>query len=475
MTINFKTPDIKELKPRILVLGVGGAGGNAINGMIESGLQGVEFIAVNTDAQDLRLSKAQAKIQMGLNLTKGLGAGAKLDIGEASADESLNEIINVLQGSNMVFITAGMGGGTGTGAAHVIARAAKELNILTVGVVTLPFLYEGPSRMRRAQQGLEELRKHVDTIIVVPNQNLFKIASDQTTFEESFQLSNDVLLHGVQSITDLMVRPGLINLDFADVETVMSSMGKAMMGTGQAEGEGRAVKAAEMAINNPLIDDYTLKGAKGLLVNITGGKDLKLFEVDEAVNKVRAEVDPEAELIIGAITDENLDGLMRVSIVATSLDGQQPEPKSVINMVHRIQNRNPGYTDFSNTGSSQSFTFSNPTNSIITNGANALKIEEEIKSENLNVSSNEMETYQENSSENESLESRGVENSSNSVENDFSSNGLENFKFNEEETPELFNSDTEVMNEESSTKSEEEQISEDDDLEIPAFLRRQKN
>jgi len=412
---------------------------------------------------------------MGLNLTKGLGAGAKLDIGEASADESLNEIINVLQGSNMVFITAGMGGGTGTGAAHVIARAAKELNILTVGVVTLPFLYEGPSRMRKAQQGLEELRKHVDTIIVVPNQNLFKIASEQTTFEESFQLSNDVLLHGVQSITDLMVRPGLINLDFADVETVMSSMGKAMMGTGQAEGEGRAVKAAEMAINNPLIDDYTLKGAKGLLVNITGGKDLKLFEVDEAVNKVRAEVDPEAELIIGAITDENLDGLMRVSIVATSLDGQQPEPKSVINMVHRIQNRNPGYTDFSNTGSSQSFTFSNPTNSIITNGANALKIEEEIKNENLNVSSNEMETYQENSSENESLESQGVQNSSNTVENDFSSNGLENFKFNEEETPELFNSDSEVMNEESSTKSEEEQISEDDDLEIPAFLRRQKN
>ena len=412
---------------------------------------------------------------MGLNLTKGLGAGAKLDIGEASADESLNEIINVLQGSNMVFITAGMGGGTGTGAAHVIARAAKELNILTVGVVTLPFLYEGPSRMRKAQQGLEELRKHVDTIIVVPNQNLFKIASEQTTFEESFELSNDVLLHGVQSITDLMVRPGLINLDFADVETVMSSMGKAMMGTGQAEGEGRAVKAAEMAINNPLIDDYTLKGAKGLLVNITGGKDLKLFEVDEAVNKVRAEVDPEAELIIGAITDENLDGLMRVSIVATSLDGQQPEPKSVINMVHRIQNRNPGYTDFSNTGSSQSFTFSNPTNSIITNGANALKIEEEIKSENLDVSSNEMDTYQENSNEKESFESKEAENSPNTVENDFSSNGLENFKFNEEETPELFNSDTETMNKESPIKSGEDQISEEDDLEIPAFLRRQKN
>ena len=305
--INFKAPDIRELKPRILVLGIGGAGGNAIDGMIDAGLQGVEFIAVNTDAQDLKLNKAKTKIQLGVNLNKRFRSRSKIDIGQASADdESLNEIVNILQGANMCFITAGMGGGTGTGAAHVIARAAKELNILTVGVVTLPFLYEGPSRMRRAQQGLEELRRHVDTIIVVPNQNLFKIANEETTFESSFELSNDVLLHGVQSITDLMVRPGLINLDFADVESVMSSMGKAMMGTGEADGEGRALKAAEMAITNPLIDDYTLKGAKGLLVNITGGKDLKLFEVDEAVNKVRAEVDPEAELIIGAITDETI-------------------------------------------------------------------------------------------------------------------------------------------------------------------------
>ena len=484
MTINFKAPDIKELKPRILVLGIGGAGGNAINGMIEAGLQGVEFIAVNTDAQDLRLSHAQTKIQMGLNLTKGLGAGAKLDIGEAAADESLNEIVNVLQGANMVFITAGMGGGTGTGAAHVIARAAKELNILTIGVVTLPFLYEGPSRMRKAHQGLEELRKHVDTIIVVPNQNLFKIASEQTTFEESFELSNDVLLHGVQSITDLMVRPGLINLDFADVETVMSSMGKAMMGTGQAEGEGRAVKAAEMAISNPLIDDYTLKGAKGLLVNITGGKDLKLFEVDEAVNKVRAEVDPEAELIIGAITDEKLDGLMRVSIVATSLDGQQPEPKSVINMVHRIQNRNPGYSDFSNNVANQSFSFSNQNNSIMTNGANALKFEEEAKTE---TESQEASTA--NSAE-EVMSSAIVEEEINSVEDEKSnvseqpietqetesspSNGLENFNF-DEETPELFNSDGETEDQTSLTPEISETKEEEDDLEIPAFLRRQKN
>ena len=486
MTINFKAPEIKELKPRILVLGVGGAGGNAINGMIDSGLQGVEFIAVNTDAQDLRISKAQSKIQMGMNLTKGLGAGAKLDIGQAAADESLNDIVNVLQGSNMVFITAGMGGGTGTGAAHVIARAAKELNILTVGVVTLPFLYEGPSRMRKAQQGLEELRKHVDTIIVVPNQNLFKIASEQTTFEESFELSNDVLLHGVQSITDLMVRPGLINLDFADVETVMSSMGKAMMGTGQAEGEGRATKAAELAINNPLIDDYTLKGAKGLLVNITGGKDLKLFEVDEAVNKVRSEVDPEAELIIGAITDENLDGVMRVSIVATALDGQQPEPKSVINMVHRIQNRNPGYSDFANNGSAQSLAFSNPNNSIITHGANALKLEEEVKSENLeasHVNETEMSDFSSTSIEETDYQKENVENVINPIEekieneiNNSTSNGLENFQIDEEDTPELFNSDNSEHSENTFSSAETIKNNKDeDDLEIPAFLRRQKN
>jgi cell division protein FtsZ len=482
MTINFKTPDIKELKPRILVLGVGGAGGNAINGMIDAGLQGVEFIAVNTDAQDLRLSKAQTKIQMGLNLTKGLGAGAKLDIGQAAADESLNEIVNILQGANMVFITAGMGGGTGTGSAHVIARAAKELNILTVGVITLPFLYEGPSRMRKAQQGLEELRKHVDTIIVVPNQNLFKIASEQTTFEESFELSNDVLLHGVQSITDLMVRPGLINLDFADVETVMSSMGKAMMGTGQAEGEGRAVKAAESAINNPLIDDYSLKGAKGLLVNITGGKDLKLFEVDEAVNKVRAEVDPEAELIIGAITDETLDGLMRVSIVATALDGQQPEPKSVINMVHRIQNRNPGYTEFSNSGSTQSFQFTNNSNSIITNGANALKIDQDIKTDELSSGNTDSSDVNEVSSTftSEVAEQTEVHKTA-QTNTDFEhknqehiseNNGLENFELSDEETPELFNSD---INEEVLNTTEETNSEEEEDLEIPAFLRRQKN
>ncbi len=479
--INFKAPDIRELKPRILVLGIGGAGGNAIDGMIDAGLQGVEFIAVNTDAQDLKLNKAKTKIQLGVNLTKGLGAGAKHDVGQASADESLNEIVNILQGANMCFITAGMGGGTGTGAAHVIARAAKELNILTVGVVTLPFLYEGPSRMRRAQQGLEELRRHVDTIIVVPNQNLFKIANEDTTFESSFELSNDVLLHGVQSITDLMVRPGLINLDFADVESVMSAMGKAMMGTGEAEGEGRATKAAEMAITNPLIDDYTLKGAKGLLVNITGGKDLKLFEVDEAVNKVRAEVDPEAELIIGAITDPLLDGKMRVSIVATSLDGQQPESKSVINMVHRIQNRNPGYSDFSSMNMSESFNFQASTNTPISDGATALKLEDEMQintetelnenqySENINQTATHVTGEMTNESkldENSNIEN----NENNEVE---PSNGLENFGLQEEAGFEFFENNE---GQETIMKNEiETPDTEEDELEIPAFLRRQKN
>ena len=333
--------------------------------------------------------------------------------------------------------------------------------------------------MRRAQQGLEELRKHVDTIIVVPNQNLFKIASEQTTFEESFELSNDVLLHGVQSITDLMVRPGLINLDFADVETVMSSMGKAMMGTGSAEGEGRAIKAAEMAITNPLIDDYTLKGAKGLLVNITGGKDLKLFEVDEAVNKVRSEVDPEAELIIGAITDPELDGKMRVSIVATALDGQQPESKSVINMVHRIQNRNPGYSEPLNNVSGQSFNFSQSISSS-TEGANALKIDEEFLENEINpeISSednNLIKNLDTNINQKDITTSDNEFKSENPVQENKNANGLENFNI-EEETLELFNSDDTTDKEEPiSFDTNENNTEDEDEFEIPAFLRRQKN
>ena len=491
MTINLRAPEIKELQPRLLVMGVGGAGGNAINEMIGNGMQGVEFIAVNTDAQDLKHSKAKSKIQIGLNLTKGLGAGAKIDIGQAAADESLNEIVNVLQGANMVFIAAGMGGGTGTGAAHVIARAAKELNILTVGVVTLPFLYEGPSRMSRAQVGLEELRKHVDTIIVIPNQNLFKIANEQTTFEESFNLSNNVLMHGVQSVTDLMVRPGIINLDFADVETVMASMGKAMMGTGEAEGEGRAMKATEMAISNPLIDDYTLKGAKGLLVNITGGKDLKLFEVDEVVNKIRSEVEADAEVIIGAITDTSLEGKIRVSIVATSLDGQQPETKSVINMVHRIQNRNPGYSDFSNLGSNTSFNFSHNSANPVSHGANALKLENEVVSENINHSMDTQSVdevnnqYHEELLKNQEIENI-VEKTSEHDETSFAKEVLETSETEKDSLNDLreFGVDTDEpdlfsVNNESSDAQEfldsSHNGNEEDDLEIPAFLRRQKN
>ncbi len=483
MTINFKAPEIRELKPRILVLGVGGAGGNAINEMIESEVEGVEFIAVNTDAQDLKTSKAHTRIQIGLNITKGLGAGAKHEIGQAAADESLNDIIDLLKGSNMVFITAGMGGGTGTGAAHVIARAAKELNILTVGVVTLPFLYEAPSRMRRAQQGLEELRKHVDTIIVIPNQNLFKIANEKTTYKESFQLSNSVLRHGVQSVTDLMVKDGLVNLDFADVETVMSSMGKAMMGTGEAEGEGRASKATDMALNNPLIDDYSLKGAKGLLINITGGEDLTLFEVDEIVNKIRSEVDPEAEIINGSIIDQKLEGKIRVSIVATALDGQEPESKSVINMVHRIQNRNPGYSDFAQVNvPSSTLNFNNTITNAAVDGANALKLDEEL------VSENHQETISSNVSEEMSSETQEVvmenkeEANSLILENEYkeeekASNGLENFQL-EEDTPELFDNgsilDSENNNEQDFSSFAKEN-NEEDELEIPAFLRRQKN
>ena len=453
---------------------------------MDNGMQGVEFVAVNTDAQDLKHSKAKSKVQIGLNLTKGLGAGAKLDIGQAAADESLNEIVNILQGANMVFIAAGMGGGTGTGAAHVIARAAKELNILTVGVVTLPFLYEGPSRMQRAQIGLEELRKHVDTIIVIPNQNLFKIANEQTTFEESFNLSNNFLMDGVQSVTDLMVRPGIINLDFADVETVMASMGKAMMGTGEAEGEGRAMQATEMAISNPLIDDYTLKGAKGLLVNITGGKDLKLFEVDEVVNKIRSEVEADAEVIIGAITDTSLEGKIRVSIVATSLDNQQPESKSVVNMVHRIQNRNTGYSDFGSNGASATFSFSNASSNPITHGANALKLENEVVSENFNESVDDVNNqYHEELLKNQDVESI-VENTSEDSETSFSQEVIQTHETEQEnsadlkefgvdlEEPDLFNTDNQTSNSEDLLGSVEND-DEEDDLEIPAFLRRQKN
>ncbi len=501
MSINVGGGELKELKPRILVLGIGGAGGNAINEMIESGMEGVEFVAINTDAQDLKKSKANAKIQIGMNLTKGLGAGAKHNIGQAAADESICEIINYIQGSNMVFIAAGMGGGTGTGASHVIAKAAKELNILTVGVTTLPFDYEGSKRMRRAVEGLEALKKHLDTTIVVPNQNLFKIASETTTFEESFHLSNNVLRHGVQSVTDLMVRPGMINLDFADVETVMSSMGKAMMGTGEAEGDNRAMAATAIALNNPLIDEYSLKGAKGLLINITGGKDLTLFEVDQTVQKVRAEVDPEVELIFGAIKDESMSGKMRVSIVATALDGHKPQTNTVLNMTSRLQNRNNGYSEdlFSQNKNNLE---SNTLNSI--EGATALKLDEKFEVNEQqddalvnDIDQNEVNNFfahtsLENSSsdipngvsiENASyIDSNNNKTSSVNMNDDSKLTSIDSDLQDKEITPKLFASDETTVQEDNldefsethSDKLFDQENNEDEDFEIPAFLRKQK-
>jgi cell division protein FtsZ len=321
--INVRAPEIEsQLHPRITVIGVGGAGGNAVNNMIRSNLEGVEFLVCNTDAQALTHSAAERRIQLGLNITRGLGAGSRPDVGRAAAEEALEELFGYLEGSNMVFITAGMGGGTGTGAAPVIARAAREHNILTVGVVTKPFQFEGAHRMRTAEAGIQELQQYVDTLIVIPNQNLFRIANEKTTFADAFKMADEVLHSGVRGVTDLMVMPGLINLDFADIRTVMSEMGKAMMGTGEAEGQRRAIDAAEAAISNPLLDEVSLKGARAMLINITAGMDIALFEVDEAVNRVRAEVDPDANVIFGSTFDPTMEGRLRVSVVATGIDAQ---------------------------------------------------------------------------------------------------------------------------------------------------------
>jgi cell division protein FtsZ len=316
----LKIPDIRELKPRITVFGVGGAGGNAVNNMISAGLQGVDFVVANTDAQALTMSKAERIIQMGVQVTEGLGAGSQPDVGRAAAEEVIDEIRDHLLGAHMVFVTAGMGGGTGTGAAPVIARAAQEAGILTVGVVTKPFHFEGQRRMRVADGGITELQKCVDTLLIIPNQNLFRVANEKTTFADAFAMADQVLYSGVACITDLMVKEGLINLDFADVRAVMREMGKAMMGTGEAEGEKRAMTAAEAAISNPLIDDASMKGAKGLLISISGGRDLTLYEVDEAATRIREEVDQDANIIVGATFDEGLEGIIRVSVVATGID-----------------------------------------------------------------------------------------------------------------------------------------------------------
>ncbi|MBB3655373.1 cell division protein FtsZ [Rhizobium sp. BK650] len=320
MTIKLQKPDITELKPRITVFGVGGGGGNAVNNMISAGLQGVDFVVANTDAQALTMTKAERVIQLGANVTEGLGAGSQPEVGRAAAEECIDEIIDHLNGTHMCFVTAGMGGGTGTGAAPVVAQAARNKGILTVGVVTKPFHFEGGRRMRLAEAGIQELQKSVDTLIVIPNQNLFRIANDKTTFADAFAMADQVLYSGVACITDLMVKEGLINLDFADVRSVMREMGRAMMGTGEASGSGRAMQAAEAAIANPLLDETSMKGAQGLLISITGGRDLTLFEVDEAATRIREEVDPDANIILGATFDESLEGIIRVSVVATGID-----------------------------------------------------------------------------------------------------------------------------------------------------------
>jgi len=321
MALNLTmAPDREELKPRITVFGVGGAGGNAVNNMIDQALEGVEFVVANTDAQALQQSRAVARIQMGVKATEGLGAGARPSVGAAAAEETIEEIVDHLAGAHMCFITAGMGGGTGTGAAPIIAQAARELGVLTVGVVTKPFQFEGAKRMRQAEEGIEALQRVVDTLIIIPNQNLFRLANERTTFAEAFAMADDVLYQGVKGVTDLMVRPGLINLDFADVRAVMDEMGKAMMGTGEASGEDRAIQAAEKAIANPLLDEISLNGAKGVLINITGGHDLTLFELDEAANIIRDKVDPDANIIVGSTLDTAMEGRIRVSVVATGID-----------------------------------------------------------------------------------------------------------------------------------------------------------
>jgi len=324
MALNLRMPETSDLKPRITVFGVGGAGGNAVNNMIEKNLDGAEFVVANTDAQALNQSKATKKLQLGERITEGLGAGAKPEVGNAAATESIDAIIDHLSGAHMCFITAGMGGGTGTGAAPVIANAAREMGVLTVGVVTKPFQFEGARRMKQAELGVEELQKVVDTLIIIPNQNLFRLANENTTFTDAFSMADDVLYQGVKGVTDLMVRPGIINLDFADVRSVMDEMGKAMMGTGESSGEDRAKKAAELAIANPLLDEISLKSAKGVLINITGSSDMTLFELDEAANRIREEVDPEAHIIVGSTLDPELEGL-RVSVVATGIDVAEGE------------------------------------------------------------------------------------------------------------------------------------------------------
>ena len=495
MVLNLSVPELKELKPKITVIGVGGAGGNAINNMIDSGLAGVDFVAANTDAQALTKSRSDCKIQLGVQITKGLGAGSHPDIGKSSADETKHEIMEHLDGTNMLFITAGMGGGTGTGAAPVIARVAKELGILTVAVVTKPFQFEGAGRMRIAEQGLKELEGLVDTTIVIPNQNLFKVADEKTTFNDAFAMADEVLHAGVRSITDLMVVPGLINLDFADVRTIMNNMGRAMMGTGEAEGENRAIDCAQAAIANPLLDDYSLDGAKGLLINITGGTDLTLFEVDKVTNAIRAEVHPEADVIVGSIFDERMEGKVRVSVVATGLGPQiSPGRRTVdLNVTNSMNNQ----VSISNTSSMPSVSMEAEEEARIAAEAEEARVaaeaEEVRMAEEIEVEEViEMPSVIEDSYEDEVIADSLVdeimpeaEESREEVEDkDYTSiiDLISDTKDSDEVTssgsnedaPDLFSTTSETLNNDTSDNTEVESSETDDDyLEIPAFLRRQ--
>ena len=488
MVLNLSVPELKELKPKITVIGVGGAGGNAINNMIDSGLAGVDFVAANTDAQALSKSRSDCKIQLGVQITKGLGAGSHPDIGKSSADETKHEIMEHLDGTNMLFITAGMGGGTGTGAAPVIARVAKELGILTVAVVTKPFQFEGAGRMRIAEQGLKELEGLVDTTIVIPNQNLFKVADEKTTFNDAFAMADEVLHAGVRSITDLMVVPGLINLDFADVRTIMNNMGRAMMGTGEADGENRAVDCAQAAIANPLLDDYSLDGAKGLLINITGGTDLTLFEVDKVTNAIRAEVHPEADVIVGSIFDERMEGKIRVSVVATGLGPQISPGRRIV--------------DLSGTNSMNNAVGINSNNGVPMPSSATMEAEEARVAEEARIAAEAIEMPSVIEDEHEEADlmiepSEEIEVDSlvdeapqlevldeDSADKDYTSiidlisdtkdiNEMES-DVSENDAPDLFSTTSETLNKNESESIENRSEETDDDyLEIPAFLRRQ--
>jgi len=513
MVLNLSVPELKELKPKITVIGVGGAGGNAINNMIDSGLAGVDFVAANTDAQALTKSRSDCKIQLGVQITKGLGAGSHPDIGKSSADETKHEIMEHLDGTNMLFITAGMGGGTGTGAAPVIARVAKELGILTVAVVTKPFQFEGAGRMRIAEQGLKELEGLVDTTIVIPNQNLFKVADEKTTFNDAFAMADEVLHAGVRSITDLMVVPGLINLDFADVRTIMNNMGRAMMGTGEAEGENRAIDCAQAAIANPLLDDYSLDGAKGLLINITGGTDLTLFEVDKVTNAIRAEVHPEADVIVGSIFDERMEGKVRVSVVATGLGPQISPGRRIVDL--NVTNSMNNQVSMSNTSSMPSVSMEAEEEERIAAEAEEARIAAEAEEARIAAEAEEariaaeaeeariaeeieveevieMPSVIEDSYEDEVIADSLVdeimpeaEESSEEVEDkDYTSiiDLISDTKDSDEVTssgsnedaPDLFSTTSETLNNDTSDNTEVKSNETDDDyLEIPAFLRRQ--